>query len=86
MTDQKKLPTLEEALQEISTLVNKMEHGDLALAQSLTHFERGIHLVKYCQKMLEEAEQKVQLLIQNNQQASLTPYDLECEKNNEDKS
>lgn len=64
----KKLPSLEESFNEISTVVDKMEHGDLTLEQSLNHFERGIKLIKHCQKVLEEAEQKVQILIQNNNQ------------------
>ncbi|OGT41456.1 MAG: exodeoxyribonuclease VII small subunit [Gammaproteobacteria bacterium RIFCSPHIGHO2_12_FULL_37_34] len=69
-----KLPTLEDSLAEVSQLVEKMEHGELTLEQSLTHFERGITLVKHCQKILEEAEQKVQILIQNNNQEELSIY------------
>lgn len=68
------LPNLEESLTEISQLIDKMEHSELTLEQSLNHFERGITLVKHCQKILEEAEQKVQILIQNNQQEELTSY------------
>ncbi len=67
-----KLPNLEASLTEISQLIDKMEHSELTLEQSLNHFERGITLVKHCQKVLEEAEQKVQLLIQNNNQEELT--------------
>lgn len=51
-----------------------MENGELTLEQSLTHFERGITLIKHCQKILSEAEQKVQMLIQQNQQETLTSY------------
>lgn len=69
-----KLPTLEVSLAEISELIAKMEHGELTLEQSLTHFERGITLVKHCQKILTEAEQKVQILIQNNNQEELAAY------------
>lgn len=69
-----KLPNLEESLAEINQLIEKMEHSEQTLEQSLNHFERGIHLVKHCQKILVEAEQKVQILIQNNNQEELTPY------------
>ena len=70
-----KLPTLEESLHEITQLIDKMEHHEQTLEQSLTNFERGISLVKHCQKILEEAEQKVQILIQNNNnQEQLAPY------------
>ena len=69
-----KLPNLEESLTEISSLIEKMEHSEQTLEQSLTHFERGITLVKHCNKILEEAEQKVQILIQNNNQDELQAY------------
>lgn len=68
------LPSLEESLTEISQLIDKMEHTELTLEQSLTHFERGINLIKHCQKVLTEAEQKVQILIQNNKQDELADY------------
>ena len=69
-----KLPDLENSLTEISQLVDKMEHGELTLEQSLNHFERGVLLIKHCQKILEEAEQKVQILIQNDHQEELSAY------------
>lgn len=76
-----KLPSLEESLTEISQLIDTMEHSELTLEQSLQHFERGIGLVKHCQKVLTEAEQKVQILLQN--QGELKPYEEEGFANNE---
>lgn len=69
------LPQLEESLKEITQIIEKMEHSEQTLEQSLSNFERGIILVKNCQKILQEAEQKVQILIQNNNQENLTAYD-----------
>lgn len=69
-----KLPTLEESLTEITQLIDQMEHKDLTLEQSLISFERGITLVKHSQKILQDAEQKVQILIQNNNQETLSGY------------
>jgi exodeoxyribonuclease VII small subunit len=65
------LPNLEISLKEINTLIENMEKGDLSLEHSLEKFERGITLIKHCQKVLQEAEQKVQILIQDN----LQPYE-----------
>ena len=73
-TQADKLPNLETAMAEITQLIDKMEHGELTLEQSLGQFERGITLVKHCQKILEDAEQKVKILIQNNNQENLTAY------------
>jgi exodeoxyribonuclease VII small subunit len=79
-----KLPDLEQSLTEITQLIEKMEQGELTLDQSLGHFERGITLVKHCQKILEDAEQKVQLLIQNNKSATLVDFDNEEGNSDED--
>ena len=73
-TKSSKLPNLEDSLAEITNLFDNMEHGELTLEQSLNQFERGINLVKHCQKILTEAEQKVQILIQNNTQEQLAEY------------
>ena len=70
-----KLPDLETSLTEITQLVEKMEHNELTLEQSLHSFERGITLIKHCQSVLQQAEQKVQILLQNNQQENLNPYE-----------
>jgi exodeoxyribonuclease VII small subunit len=56
-----------------------MEHGELSLEQSLEKFERGVSLIKHCQKVLQDAEQKVQILMQNGSAEELKPY----ENNNE---
>ncbi len=55
-------PNFEETLQELETLVEKMEQGELSLEESLKAFERGIELTHTCQKALDEAEQKVEIL------------------------
>jgi len=72
MNNPEKLPNLEESLTEISKLIDKMEHTELTLEQSLTQFERGVTLIKHCQKLLTDAEQKVQILMQN--QTDLMQY------------
>ncbi len=75
MTKKAKLPDLEKSLSEINTLVEHMESDKLTLEQSLTHFERGIILIKHAQTILNEAEQKVQLLINNRGEDKLSPYE-----------
>ena len=58
--------TFEKTFKELSDLVEKMEHGDLSLEQSLDCFEKGVKLSKTCQQLLEKAEQKVETLLKNN--------------------
>ena len=57
----------EASLAELETLVQQMEQGDLTLEDSLAAFERGISLTRGCQAALAQAEQKVNLLMQDAQ-------------------
>lgn len=65
----------EASLRELEELVEKMEQGDLSLEQSLKDFERGIALTRACQQALREAEQKVQILAGNSEEAELAPFE-----------
>ena len=76
MPKKSELPSLEISLAEIAALIEKMEQGDLTLEQSLTQFERGIILIKHSQKILQETELKVQILMRNNtNQESLDSFE-----------
>jgi exodeoxyribonuclease VII small subunit len=70
-----KLPDLETSLTEIQSLIEQMEQGEPTLEQSLSHFERGITLIKHAQKILQDAEQKVQILMKSNSEQQLTDYE-----------
>jgi exodeoxyribonuclease VII small subunit len=48
----------------LETIVAELEKGDLPLDDSLKIFEEGIRLSKTCLKMLEDAERKVEILVQ----------------------
>jgi exodeoxyribonuclease VII small subunit len=69
----------EQGLGELESLVERMEHGELSLEQSLKDFERGIELFRRCQQALQGAEQKVQVLIERSGRASLEPFTPEEE-------
>lgn len=70
-----KTPDFEAALAELEALVEKMEQGELSLDDSLKHFERGVQLTRSCQQALKDAEQKVQVLLEKDGQASLEPFE-----------
>lgn len=70
----KKSSNFEKDLQELESLVEKMEGGDLSLEDSLVHFERGIALTRSCQKALTEAEQKIQILLAENGSQNLRSF------------
>ena len=56
----------ENALEELEELVSSMEDGKISLEDSLQAFEKGIKLTRECQAALKKAEQKVQVLINEN--------------------
>ena len=55
-------PTFEAALAELETLVGSMESGDLSLEQSLTSYQRGAELLKFCRAKLVDAQARVKIL------------------------
>ena len=63
-----KLDTLnfEQAYKELETIVERMERGEQELETSLTDFERGVALMKHCHSVLKDAEQKVEILLKDN--------------------
>ncbi|MCX5895985.1 MAG: exodeoxyribonuclease VII small subunit [Proteobacteria bacterium] len=55
----------EEALQELETIVHKLEEGNLSLDESLSLFEEGIKLSRLCAQRLDEAEKKIDILLKD---------------------
>jgi exodeoxyribonuclease VII small subunit len=74
---QKSLGQLEKSLAELETLVEKLETGDLSLEAALGEFERGIKLTRECQAALKDAEQKIEILLQQDEQAEPEPFEPE---------
>ncbi|MDU9004161.1 exodeoxyribonuclease VII small subunit [Sedimentitalea todarodis] len=51
--------SFEQAMKELETVVERLEHGDVALDDSITLYERGAALKKRCGEELKRAEEKV---------------------------
>ncbi len=73
----KKLENLsfEESLNELDTIVQSLEQGELSLEESMALFERGLNLSQLSQVKLQAAEQKVQILLEKNGTAKLSDFD-----------
>lgn len=69
-TRKARTPDFEQALSDLETIVERLEHGELPLEESLKQFERGVQLARSCQELLEQAEQKVQILLQKTPEAT----------------
>ncbi len=66
--------TFEEGMEELESIVAKLERGEAALDESITLFERGVALTKEMQKMLETAEKKVKLLVKDGDAIEETDF------------
>jgi exodeoxyribonuclease VII small subunit len=55
----------EASLARLEEIVEELEKGDLPLEKSLKLFEEGIKLSRVCNKRLEEAERKVEILVKD---------------------
>ncbi len=64
MSEQKPV-NLEKSLATLEKIVDELESGDLPLEKAMQRFEEGIKLTRSCQVALKDAEQKVQILMQD---------------------
>jgi len=70
----------EDALKRLEEIVDTLEKGELSLEKSLKIFEEGVKLSRVCNKMLDKAEKKVEMLMQNkNGELETRPFEPEEE-------
>jgi exodeoxyribonuclease VII small subunit len=55
----------EDHLSALEKLVEELEHGDLTLDQALQRFEDGVKRLKTCRALLQQAEEKVKILVRD---------------------
>ena len=77
---EKDLGKLEKSLEELEALVQRLESGELPLAQALKEFERGVKLTRECQTVLKDAEQKVEILLKRSDDAEPEPFEPDSEE------
>ena len=68
-------------MRDLEEIVERLEHGDLPLEESLKAFERGIMLTRNCQTALKDAEQKVEILLKKAGEAHVEDFDTGETKN-----
>ena len=64
------MPSFEQSLKKLETIVEQLEKGDLTLEDSLKLFEQGVGLSAACKKELDAAEGKVQILVKQRDGSS----------------
>lgn len=57
----------EEALARLEEIVRNLEQGEVSLDTTLQLFEEGVQLARFCNKKLDEAEAKIEIMINEGQ-------------------
>ena len=52
--------SFEEAIRELTSIVGKIELGEIPLQDSLTQYEKGMALIKHCRGILQKAEKRIE--------------------------
>jgi len=68
-------------IQKLEAIVEQMESGELSLEQAMAQFEQGVKITRGCHKALQEAEQKVQVLLEKQGKMVLEPFDVNGDDN-----
>lgn len=68
-----KKQTFEQAMGRLEEIVSRLEQGDCDLDQSLKLFEEGAKLAAQCEEQLDQAEQKVNLLLADGREVPFRP-------------
>jgi exodeoxyribonuclease VII small subunit len=73
--DSSQVAEFEKSLDELEQLVERMEHGELSLDDSLQSFERGVALYRSCQGALDQARLRVSQLLDPSAPESARPFE-----------
>lgn len=75
-SNDKSIP-FEDALEQLRDVVGQLEAGNLTLSESLEHYELGVKNLKNCYRALEEAQKKIELLVDLDENGNLNtrPFD-----------
>jgi len=69
----------EEAMEKLQKITQELEGEDLPLEEALQKFEEGMKLVSFCERKLEEAEKKIQVLTREENTLKLKDWKEEKE-------
>ena len=67
--------TFEHAIEELETIINRLEEGDVPLDETINLYEKGSELKDFCEKKLQSAEVKIQKINQKTKTKEITIED-----------
>jgi exodeoxyribonuclease VII small subunit len=69
--------TFEQSLEELEKIAFNLEKGNLDLENSIVEFEKGMKLAKECSEKLDDAEKRINILVQNEETGKLEEVTFE---------
>jgi exodeoxyribonuclease VII small subunit len=60
--------SFEQAIEDLTGIVNKIETGQVSLAESLEQYEKGMAMIKHCRGILLDAEKRIEQIAENEEQ------------------
>lgn len=65
--------SFEEAIKELTSIVGKIEQGQIPLQDSLEQYERGMALIKHCRTILQQAEKRIEKIAEPEAKSQQNP-------------
>ena len=75
MQEQKQVEQYENKMQELQEIVEKLENPSLPLAESMALFERGTEIYGQAMELLNQAQEKLDVLIQKSGMPTIQPFE-----------
>ncbi len=77
--------SFEKAINQLEEIVNELETVSLSLDNALTKFLKGVKLIKYCNRELDKAENKIEMVLKEDDQfTEIVPFNNGEEKDEKD--
>ena len=70
--------TFEEAMEQLETIVNKLEEGDVPLEEAIQQFQEGMTLSKFCHSRLQHIEKQMETILRED--GTLEPFSVQEEE------
>ena len=70
-------PAFEDALKRLETIVEELESGELSLEDSISRYEEGVKLSRRLTHVLDEAEKRIERLVEGGEEPTTEPIELE---------
>ena len=76
--------SFEQAIEDLTGIVNKIETGQVSLAESLEQYEKGMAVIKHCRGILLDAEKRIEQIAENEEQEETDEGDIDAEETEDD--